>query len=163
LFLPDTPAIVVLHAVGVPASGGETLLIDGSDALQRLPARVREALSRTDVEITAGGMTATKRLIEHGPFGPVVMFLDPRIGDAIALHRGRRLLDDSMLTAIRKACGAAQTVLVHRWHAGDLLAFSNVAFMHARRSFAGHRLLRRVLVRIDLWASGARSAGSAPG
>ena len=163
LFLLDTPAIVVLHAVRVPASGGETLLIDAGDALQRLPARVRDKISRMEVEITAGGISAVKRLIEHGPFGPVLMFLDPRIGDAIALHCGHRLLDDSILTVIRKACRAANPVLVHQWHAGDLLVFSNVAFMHARRSFVGHRQLRRVLVRIDETSRGTYPSGMMAG
>jgi taurine dioxygenase len=146
LFLPSTPAIVALHAVRVPESGGETVLIDGGHALGNLPAAVRDTLAGGDVEITAAGFTATKRLIGDGPFGPVLMFLDPRVGGAITVrHRGHPL-DDALLDAVGTACRAARTVLVHRWRVGDLLVFDNRAFLHARGSFRGERELRRVLV-----------------
>lgn len=146
LFLSDTPSIVALHAVQVPESGGETVLADAGHALDNLPTPVRDRLAGMEVEIAAGGFTATKRLIGDGPFGPVLMFLDPCISSAITVRCDGLPLDTVLLDAIRSACRAARTVLVHRWRVGDLLVFDNRRFLHARKSFLGERQLRRVLI-----------------
>jgi taurine dioxygenase len=160
-FTPEPTLGLSLYAVDVPSDGAPTRFANAVRALESLPADVRARLEGLhafhlfDLTTQAGGARyreATLPPSEPRARHPVVM-RHPRSGRPI-LYVSEMQTDriaelsadegEALLQQLFAALYAPDNVYEHRWRAGDLLIWDNLALQHGRKAPDLPRTLRRV-------------------
>jgi taurine dioxygenase len=150
-----------LYAIDVPADGAPTRFANAVRALESLPVEVRARLDALhayhlfDLTTQAGGARyreATLPAREPRAVHPVVL-RHPRSGRPILYvsemqtDRIAELAPDdgeALLQQLFAALYAPGNLYEHRWRAGDLLIWDNLALQHGRNAPDLPRTLRRV-------------------
>lgn len=163
------PKAAMLHALEVPASGGNTYFADMFAAYETLPANLKEAaagkIAVHDASRNSAGMlrkgypdvTDVRRTV--GARHPLVR-TDPETGRK-ALFLGRRPnsyvigLDvaesEALLDALWAHATQARFVMLHEWRVGDLLMWNNLSVLHRRDPFdpKSRRVMHRTQIKGD--------------
>lgn len=163
------PKAAMLHALEVPASGGNTYFADMFAAYETLPANLKEAaagkIAVHDASRNSAGMlrkgypdvTDVRRTV--GARHPLVR-TDPETGRK-ALFLGRRPnsyvigLDvaesEALLDALWAHATQARFVMRHEWRVGDLLMWNNLSVLHRRDPFdpKSRRVMHRTQIKGD--------------
>jgi taurine dioxygenase len=161
------PDASVLHALEVPATGGETGFSNMYLALETLDAPTRrriESLSiKHDATHNSGGFLRggherpTDVRTSPGPWHPIVR-THPETG-ADALYLGRRPYayvegleidaSEALLDALWAHADDPALAWYHRWQPGDVVIWDNRCTMHRRNSFdaAARRVMHRTQVK----------------
>lgn len=160
-FTPEPTLGLSLYGVELPEDGAPTRFANAVRALERLPGSVRarlaglHALHLYDLTHQSGGARFREAdLPEHEPraLHPVVL-RDPRSGREILYvseMQTDRILElapedgEALLQQLFAALYAPDNVYEHRWRAGDLLVWDNLALQHGRNAPDLPRTLRRV-------------------
>ena len=149
-FQERPPMGALLHAVEIPAVGGDTLWCDTAAAYRSLSAPLRgflDGLTATHSAEKASGYFAarditdgvavgrTSALISHHPVvrvhpetGERVLFVNPLFTDKIDGMRRRE--SDALLALLYEAMTAAQHSVRWRWEAGDVAFWDNRCTIH---------------------------------
>jgi taurine dioxygenase len=162
-FTQVPPAVSILYAVELPASGGDTGFANMHLALDTLPSELRTSIrGRTikhDQRFTSGGQlrpgySAEQDLRESpGPSHPI-MRKHPETGKA-ALYLGRRphayvnglslAESEALLDALWAHATDPAFTWHHQWRLGDILIWDNRCTLHRRDAFdpASRRIMHR--------------------
>jgi taurine dioxygenase len=150
---------VVLYAVAIPRTGGDTLFANCVYAYTTLPETLRTLIAnlraqhgydyeRYEKSPPGGpGFHAEHPVaMPHPLTGEIVLYLSRNATTAIVglpSEDSDRILDD-LFASIE----APNAVYQHTWRVGDLIIWDNVALVHARTAFdpAEERTLQRVTV-----------------
>lgn len=160
-FTPEPTPGLSLYAVEVPEDGAPTRFANAVRALGRLPAAARaklaglSALHLYDLTNQYGGVRFRDAdLPEREPRSVhPVLLRDPRDGREILYvseMQTDRILElepdegEALLQQCFAALYAPDNVYEHRWRAGDLLVWDNLALQHGRNAPDLPRTLRRV-------------------
>lgn len=150
---------VVLHALAVPARGGDTLFANCVDAYASLPADLkariasRRALHGYDYERYEAsppggpGFHCDHPLaMPHPVTGETVLYMSRNATTGV-MGLARDESDDLLDTLFAYIEDAAR-IYRHRWRLGDVVVWDNVALVHARTDFdpSEARTLQRVTV-----------------
>ncbi|MDB5761052.1 MAG: tfdA [Herminiimonas sp.] len=151
----------VLHAIEIPAAGGDTWFSNMSMAYDTLPEHTRKRLEGlTALNTYEYGQTHSenKKLSEAAPTAvhPVVRTIPETGRKALFVCR---LMTDRIMelpeaesrALLDELCDHVENqrfVYEHRWQPGDILVWDNRCTIHARTDFDGsqRRLLKRVTV-----------------
>lgn len=168
-FVEIPPAGSVLYTVEVPPSGGNTAFLNMYEALETLPADLRQSLegrrAKHDPTYTSAGdkradfdeVTDVRK--SPGPYHPLFR-THPESGRK-ALYLGRRLssyiegLDvpesEALLDAVWAHTIQPRFVWEHVWRLGDVLLWDNRAAMHRRDAFddTARRIMHRTQLKGD--------------
>jgi taurine dioxygenase len=150
----------ILHAIDLPATGGETLFSDMSSAYEALPEPTRRKLegltamnsftygaNRPDEKVPASGPNAVhpavRRIPETGRHALFVCRLMTDHLNGIEPDESARLLDD-----IFEHSEDPRFTYEHQWRVGDIVIWDNRCAMHSRRDFDPNetRFLKRLTV-----------------
>lgn len=166
-YLPEPPKASMLHALEVPAAGGDTWFCDMYAAYERLPEAlkrraetlrvkhdgtynsggyVRAGVTPTDDPREAPGMIHPL-VCRHPESGRRMLYLGRRRNAYVAglgLAESERLLDEIWTHATDPAI-----TWRHRWRVGDLVLWDNRCTMHRRDPFdsAARRVMHRTQVK----------------
>lgn len=165
-FTETPPSASVLHSVELPANGGNTAFLDMVDALETLPAALREQIEGRSIRHSqVYDSTGTKRPAYDevsditqapGPTHPIIRTI-PDTGQQ-CLYLGRRLSayvvglpvaeSEALLDALWDHTVQDHRVWSHEWALGDTLVWDNRVTMHHRDPFAptDRRRLHKVQV-----------------
>jgi taurine dioxygenase len=156
-FLPRTLEGISLHPVALPSGGTTTSFISAALAWDALPAELKSLLQGRKVRHyydSAGEMGLDWPVLEqwhparmeHPRTGRPLLFVTQNHTDRI-----EGLDEDDSAEVIAALFGilyAPERRYDHRWRAGDLLVWDNLAIQHARPAPAtpeqGSRIMRRV-------------------
>jgi taurine dioxygenase len=160
-FTPEPTPGLSLFGVEVPEDGAPTRFANAARALSALPPELRtrirglHALHLYDLTTQAGGARyrdASVPAREPRAIHPVVLRI-PRSGRE-ALYVSEMQTDrivelasddsEAVLAELFAALYAPHNLYEHRWRAGDLLIWDNLALQHARHAPDRPRTLRRV-------------------
>jgi taurine dioxygenase len=160
MYYPEPNMAAVLHAVEVPASGGETLFSDTSLIYDVLPAEAKERFARLhvtssyDYEATkpeerrfnAEAPRSAHPLVRSLSDGRKSLFAAPLMVDGIVELSPAE--SAATLAEIYAYFGRPEFTYEHRWRVGDTLIWDNRCCAHKRNDFdpAQRRLLRRVSI-----------------
>lgn len=162
-FTPIPTLGISLYAVEVPADGAPTFFANAVRAWSRLPAPLRERLSpltgRHLFDLTSQRGDVPYKLESHPENEPraehPLCMRHPDSGREI-LYASRmqtdRILElpadesDAILAELFSTLYSPDNIYEHRWRAGDLLVWDNLALQHARDDMpeVEARTLRRV-------------------
>ena len=160
----ERPAMgTMLHAIEIPAEGGNTLFANAYKAYEALPAEVKARVAAhkaVQVYDYGGGVLDRKHMVEpqaglsyahpiartHPATGRKALYVNRLMTHSIeGLPRdeSERLLD-VMFAIIERP----EFIYEHRWRVGDLVLWDNRCSLHARRDFDPNenRWLRRVTI-----------------
>lgn len=168
-YLPLPPKASILHALEIPASGGETSFCSMTAAWETLPADLRTRVAGRRVKhdgtynsggyVREGVIPSDDPRTAPGALHPLVC-LHPETGRR-SLYLGRRrnayveglALGESeeLLDALWAHATRPELQWEHRWRAGDLVIWDNRCTMHRRNAFdpAARRVLHRTQIRGD--------------
>ena len=168
-YLPDPPKASVLHALEVPAHGGDTSFCSMYAAWDELPGPLRRRVEglrvKHDGTYNSGGYVRQGVLptddprTSPGTLHPLV-YVHPETGRA-GLYLGRRRnafieglsLDDSnaLLDEIWSQATRESLTWRHQWRVGDLVLWDNRCTMHRRDAFdpSARRVMHRTQIRSD--------------
>jgi taurine dioxygenase len=150
---------VVLHALAVPSTGGDTIYANCVRAYASLPEDLRQRVSAR----RASHGYDYERYDKSPPGGPgfhaehPVAFTHP-VTTEMVLYLSRNAttgivgLDsdesDALLELLFSYIEAPEHCYRHEWRVGDVVVWDNIALVHARTAFdpAGARTLQRVTV-----------------
>lgn len=153
-----------LHAVDVVDGASSTRFANAERACADLPTDLRARLAAAEVDMISPPYDATTgRACDHRD--PPAMLRGDRPAILINPRTGRPCLgvsemhsasmigmdwEDSrdLLHAVFDRLYAADNIIEHVWHRGDIVIWDNLTFQHARGSIAaaGRRILQRVTV-----------------
>jgi taurine dioxygenase len=166
IFTPEPCLGLSLYAIEIPADGSPTVFASTVRAARELPPDLRAAVSgrsalnifdltdqRGDVrfhEETLGPPTpltpryAHPILMRHPTTGLEVLTVNEMQTDYIL--GVDHSTSESVLSSIREVLYAPENTYTHRWSAGDLVIWDNIAVQHGRPSppSSSPRTLRRV-------------------
>ncbi len=142
---PDTSALV-LYAIDVPSSGGETLWANAVKAYEDLPTalKVRIAGLHARHTSTARAETAIQPLARFLPDGgPPVLYVSQFCAHGIEELPGEE--GEALLATLFAHLYREELLYKHAWRPGDLIIWSNRVLQHARTAFnpSETRTLRR--------------------
>src|SRR5882762_5072858 len=168
-YLPDPPKASVLHALEVPAHGGDTSFCSMYAAWDELPGGLQRRIEGLRVKhdgtynsggYTRQGVTPTDDpRTSPGTFHPLV-YVHPETGRR-GLYLGRRRhayveglsLDDSgaLLDEIWTEATRESLTWRHVWRVGDLVLWDNRCTMHRRDAFdpGARRVMHRTQIKAD--------------
>lgn len=152
-FAETPPAACVLHSIELPSDGGNTAFLDMIDALETLPADLRQRIEgrkiRHSLVYTSAGderpqyAGSTDVTNQPGPEHPIIrtlddsgkqcLFLGRRLGSYIVgmpLAESEELLDVLWAHTI-----SDNRVWSHKWALGDVVIWDNRTTMHHRDPF----------------------------
>jgi taurine dioxygenase len=168
-FVDIPPAGSVLYSIEIPPDGGNTCFLNMYEALDTLPAELRNAIdgrrAKHDQTYTSAGTRradfdeVTDVRDAPGPVHPLIR-THPETGRK-ALYLGRRLncyidgMDvaesEALLDALWAHTVQPRFVWEHVWRLGDVLMWDNRAVMHRRDAFddTARRILHRTQLKGD--------------
>lgn len=157
------PAGCLLHAVEVPATGGDTHFLSMAAALAALPAALRQRIDKLllthDARYTSAGTARLGDDAERpGADHPLVVQDTVSRLPCLLLGRRRKTVfagrDESdvegaaLLDALWQHVESGDFSIAHRWQPGDLVLWSNLGVMHRRDAFDENA--RRILYRAQI-------------
>jgi len=151
--------VTFLHALAVPANGGNTLFANTYGAYDALPPELRARCETLEVVHTyykTGGATDGSKhvdtyvhplVIAHPETGRPLLMCDREMSESIVglgADESRALLDRLCSSMERR-----ENVYEHVWRVGDLVLWDNLATAHARTDFdpAERRMMQRTSVK----------------
>ncbi len=162
----NPPDAILLYAMEVPPTGGDTSVSGMFAALEDMPADLRRKIEgrsiKHDGTYNAGGyvrkgveanddpLTSVGRLHPaiclHPASGKPVLYLGRRRNayvDGLSLEDSEALLDELWEHATN-----SKYTYVHKWRVGDLLMWDNRSTLHRRKEFnpEHRRLMHRTLI-----------------
>lgn len=160
LFQPEPLAALILYAMEVPESGGDTLFVNTMAAHERMPAALREriaGLSCLNAYTFAGALAkdwnvddaSVQKLSQVHP----MVWRDPVTGRGAIWVNKLSSLDvvglpeaegKALMAEVRSYLEDQEIIYRHQWRPGDLLLWDNLRLQHARTPFdpAQRRTLR---------------------
>jgi len=136
---------------GKPIDGGETLLANAADALDRLPAELRARLEDLQCRNSAQNMGSFVRpcIEHHWETGRPYLVVNSLTSEIIGLDPdefGR------VMTQLREIVYDPQFLYRHRWREGDLLLWDNRLLHHGRGWYdnSQKRTIRRCAIADEL-------------
>jgi taurine dioxygenase len=170
LFFPEPLSGLILCAVEVPASGGDTCFCDTSQALAAMPPPFRERVEGLTCRTTRAynDETARRYNVSNAPHTIVsaihkMVWTEPGTGRQV-LWCGRPDLtrvigldetaSEALVNEVLQYVDRADAVYRHPWQPGDLVLWNNRTLFHARTPFdeSQPRTLRRTPL-VDLVAA----------
>ncbi len=165
-YVARPPAASVLHALEIPARGGNTSFLDMYAALDALPADLRARIEGRSLKhdpsfTSAGDLRPDYEAVADpsqnpGPTHPIVR-THPESGRK-ALFLGRRLNayivglpvaeSEALLDRIWEITLQRDFIYEHIWRVGDVLMWDNRCVMHRREAFDDNA--RRIMHRSQL-------------
>ena len=165
-YIEEPPMASALHALEVPAQGGNTWFLNMTAAYADLAEDLRDEVdgrranhssSLTSVgEVRKGASAPTDVTIEPGTMHPIVR-THPETA-AKALYLGRRSWayveglsvpeSEALLDKLWAHCAQPRFMTEHVWRAGDLILWDNRCVMHRRDAFDASA--RRVMHRTQI-------------
>jgi taurine dioxygenase len=154
--------VISLHALDVVDGETSTVFASGARAYQNLPPDLRaraDSLRQvaamrpkpSDVpieEMLPGGLPKVTRdvVMKHPVTGVPILYVTEQSSDSIEGLPPAE--SDALLAEFASHVFAPANLYEHRWHAGDLVIWDNLALQHGRRDLAGvkRRTLQRVCV-----------------
>ncbi len=168
-YISKPPTASLLHALEVPASGGDTSFLNMYEAYDALPEDLRNKVGRLEAihdasynsagELRKGFQPVTDVSKIPGAKHPMLR-THPETGRK-ALYLGRRRNayvgtlpveeSENLLDTIWRAAINTQYTYTHKWRVGDLLVWDNRCTMHRRDSFDpnARRIMHRTQIRGD--------------
>jgi taurine dioxygenase len=155
---------IALHAVDVVDEASSTLFVSAEDALQTLPADLRDALEGAELDMISPDFasvalrscdrpdpTALKRgtlpAIHTNPHNgrPCLWASELQTARVIGMKWEQ---SRALLHAVFAHLYRPEAVLEHRWRTGDIVIWDNIALQHHRPPLdnCGKRVLQRVIV-----------------
>jgi alpha-ketoglutarate-dependent taurine dioxygenase len=149
---------ISLHAIEVPAEGGDTIFYNAELALSLLDEHLRErALELRAVHFDRYAAARSQHSAEpleaehpvvltHPATGARVLFVDEQTTKQLV--GVSELEGTSLLEALLATFDRPELQYIHRWQRGDLVVWDNLSLQHARTAFAADqpRTLRRVQI-----------------
>jgi taurine dioxygenase len=173
-YLPDPPMASMLHALEVPATGGDTSFCTMYGAWETLPASLRDRVRHLRVKhdgtynsggyLRAGVTPSDDPRTAPGTLHPLVCMHPDSHRPHLYLGRRRNAwlegltLDESnvLLDRIWEIATADALAWRHEWRVGDLVMWDNRCVMHRRDAFdAGSR---RIMHRTQIKGASAPAA-----
>lgn len=158
---------IMLYGIEVTEHGGETLFSNAAVAVGRLPAQLRDTLSRHKVlnrldyrglqfgpdvpaEVADFASEAWHPVLtRHRPSGQLIHMISPDTSqhlDGLSIPASHALIDE-----VHAIVADPEIVYRHPWREGDLLVWDNMLLQHARAPFPenSRRTLRRCAIGQD--------------
>jgi taurine dioxygenase len=154
-----------LHAVQVPASGGDTCFADTATALEALPLARQEYLASLKIVHSwersvakQGGQVSAAEKHQYPPIAHPLARLQPSGRRALYMGQHASHIDgmdiaagEALIAELHAHCTQSQFVYQHAWRPGDLLMWDNRGLLHrALANFdadANARILHRTVTR----------------
>lgn len=161
-FYLDPLKAICLYGIEVPATGGETRFSDPSEALNRMPAALRQRIEgMTGLHLYDYAGDYSNRMLEENtsPDAPrhehPVVWRHPETGRDVLLVNEistAKIMGlsteegDALLKELTSYIDDDELIYTHKWRSGDLLIWDNRALQHARSDFdsSQKRTIRRV-------------------
>ena len=161
LFYPDPLSALMLYAIEVPDSGGETLYCNTYLALKRLTPEMQEKLRgytcrhAYDYKGNLADANFSRNAGANSPsYVHPMVWTNPATGrEAIWIGQGstHRVLEldpaesETALDQVKGLLYRQENIYTHRWKIGDLMIWNNRTLQHARTPFDSRqaRTLRR--------------------
>lgn len=158
-YLPSPYLVGALHAVEVDADATSTKFVSGMRAYERLPKYLKDRVSglkalqvrqraserRNRLEdLEAGDLCTVHPVVrrQDGTGRPYLFVNENMTACIIGMTEDE---SDALLAELFSYLYAEDTVYEHRWRAGDLVVWDNLALQHARGAVGeGARTLQRV-------------------
>ncbi len=158
-YLPSPYLVAALHAVDVDPDATSTKFVSGMRAYERLPRPLQERVSgmkalqvrqRTSErrnrleDLEAGDLCTVHPVVRHQDgTGRPYLFVNENMTACIIGMSDEE--SDALLAELFSYLYAEDAVYEHRWQAGDLVVWDNLALQHARGAVGeGARTLQRV-------------------
>jgi taurine dioxygenase len=176
------PSASVLHALEIPASGGNTGFANMYLALETLPPSLRERIDglsvKQDITYTAGGQLrdgftpVTDVRACPGATHPLIRTHPDTQRDALYLGRRRNAYilgmevtqSEALLDTLWKHATQDYMAWHHQWKVGDVVVWDNRCVMHHRDPFdpGGRRIMHRAQARDEARPARDRTIKPAP-
>ncbi|MBW2423499.1 MAG: TauD/TfdA family dioxygenase [Deltaproteobacteria bacterium] len=161
MYLPSPSRGALLHALEVPAKGGETAFIDTTLAFDALDESLkRELVGRKAAYLFRGTLFRERsRAVDEERFSEVLhplLHLVPDSGRcalnvspaAVRIDGFEKAESERLLRELHEHMTQERFVYVHPWQVGDLVIFNNMRSLHS--AYGHERRYRRILHRTTL-------------
>jgi taurine dioxygenase len=135
---------------GVPLQGGETVLVNVADALDRLPDDIQDELAMLECQTVTEtrGSSVRPCVQKHAVTGRPYLVISQLTAELVG---GERERNARLLKTVHGVMYGDAPLYRHAWHEGDLLMWDNCLLQHSRAHYDNrqNRVLRRTAIADD--------------
>lgn len=158
---------IMLYAIEVPEEGGDTLFSSSAGVVERMPASLKDALSKAMVtnrldygalkfgsslkgDVAAEIFEARQPALTRHEFSQLpIHLISPDTTKEVDGHTPEE--SEALVAQVHALVADERYVYRHRWRVGDLIVWDNTLLQHARTPFlpSSRRTLRRCAIGSD--------------